>query len=195
MPSLFTKLIHAFSVINCIYIELQGKGKNAEDNNTAKEDISESTSNKSVNSEQPAKSTENKTNEDSVSLSTVRRRLSVDGRDINLDGTEEMFVEDVPDMVPCTSTPVLEESIVNVFAGKSQKGYVPYNPRKVNQDFMLIREDPSTKTLVLGTFDGHGEHGHCISEVFSSFSFSLFISLYVQISIIIQYNMKILLQM
>lgn len=35
----------------------------------------------------------------------------------------------------------------------------------MNQDYMLTREDSATKTLVLGAFDGHGEHGHCISEV------------------------------
>ena len=44
-------------------------------------------------------------------------------------------------------------------------GYVPFNPHKVNQDWMLIREDKVTGTLVLGVFDGHGEHGQCVSEV------------------------------
>ena len=61
---------------------------------------------------------------------------------------------------------IVDDIYVGVFAGKSQKGFVPYNPCKVNQDWLLIKEEPTTGTLVLGTFDGHGEHGHCISEVF-----------------------------
>lgn len=45
------------------------------------------------------------------------------------------------------------------------RSYVPYNTRKVNQDWMLLKEDEASGTLVFGTFDGHGEHGHIISEV------------------------------
>lgn len=90
---------------------------------------------------------------------------------MNLDGTEEEIIENLPDIFPSVESSLTERSIVNVFAGKSQKGYVPYNPRKVNQDYMLTREEPETKTLILGAFDGHGEHGHCISEVTSCFYF------------------------
>ena len=64
-----------------------------------------------------------------------------------------------------------EDVFVGVFAGKSQKGFIPHNPRKVNQDWMLIKEDAATGTLVLGTFDGHGEHGHYISEVVASVAY------------------------
>lgn len=109
--------------------------------------------------------------------------MSVDGQNVNLDGTEEEIIENLPDIIPSAETPLTERSIVNVFAGKSQKGYVPYNPRKVNQDYMLTREEPETKTLILGAFDGHGEHGHCISEV-SAF-FMCLCSLFVRIFIII----------
>lgn len=105
------------------------------------------------------------TNEESIAVSTARRRLSIDGLNVNLDGTEEEVIENIADMIPPSESPIAEEQFVNLFAGKSQKGYVPYNPRKVNQDYMLTREDPETKTLILGAFDGHGEHGHCISEV------------------------------
>lgn len=90
----------------------------------------------------------------------------MDGQNFDLDGTEEVVFEDIVEKIPPPQSPIQEETFVNVFAGKSQKGYVPYNPRKVNQDYMLTKEDASTKTLVLGAFDGHGEHGHCISEVY-----------------------------
>ena len=85
----------------------------------------------------------------------------MDGDEAHLDGIEDISMDtDVPSL----DQPE-EDVFVGVFAGKSQKGYIPYNPRKVNQDWMLIKEDAATGTLVLGTFDGHGEHGHCISEV------------------------------
>ena len=91
----------------------------------------------------------------------------MDGDEAILDGIEELTMDiDVP---PIEQTD--EDVFVGVFAGKSQKGFIPHNPRKVNQDWMLIKEDAATGTLVLGTFDGHGEHGHCISEVVASVAY------------------------
>ena len=94
-----------------------------------------------------------------TNISVARRRLTVDGIEAEIDGME---IEDAPCSPPVSHAN--EDVFVGVFAGKSSKGYVPYNPRKVNQDCMLIKQDVATGTLVLGTFDGHGEHGHCISE-------------------------------
>ena len=83
------------------------------------------------------------------SVSQIRRRLSVDGNHLDIDGVEEMDIEvDNPD-----SSDANDESFMGVYAGVSNKGYVPYNPRKVNQDSLLIREDSITKTLVLGAFE------------------------------------------
>ena len=96
-----------------------------------------------------------------ASISKARRRLSVDGDEAYLDGVGEI---DMDIEAPVNDHPE-DDVFVGIFAGKSQKGYVPYNPHKVNQDWMLIKEDAATGTLVLGPFDGHGEHGHCISEV------------------------------
>ena len=45
------------------------------------------------------------------------------------------------------------------------RSYAPYNPQKVNQDSLLLKEDTETGTLVVGTFDGHGDHGHKVSDV------------------------------
>ena len=107
---------------------------------------------------------------------------------MSLDGIEDIGIVDGYGGTPVQEKESDEAFFIGSFAGKSQKGYVPYNPRKVNQDYMLIREDHETKTLVLGTFDGHGEHGHCISEVgIRMISYS---SLSVQDFIIILYNMK-----
>ena len=84
---------------------------------------------------------------------------------MNLDGIEDIVIDSKMDIIPPSQQYDNKETFVNVFAGKSQKGYVPFNIRKVNQDYMLTKEDAKTKTLILGAFDGHGEHGHCISEV------------------------------
>ena len=96
----------------------------------------------------------------SVAVSTARRRLSVDGNDWIFDGNKNVSSESIKDtIIPKGS------QMFRVYAGKSQKGYIFQNPRKVNQDTLLIHKDEGTKSLILGTFDGHGEHGHCVSGV------------------------------
>lgn len=102
-----------------------------------------------------------------VSVSAVRRRFSLGGDSWDLDGIESVATDSKPpDVIKQAG-----DQLFRLYAGKSQKGYVPYNPRKVNQDYLLMREDEATHTLILGTFDGHGEHGHCVSEVCSWFKF------------------------
>ena len=87
----------------------------------------------------------------------------MDGIASDLDGIDTLGME-----IEHMGNDLQEEAgFMGVFAGRTQKGYVPYNPHKVNQDWMLIKDDVASGTLVLGTFDGHGEHGHCVSEVFS----------------------------
>lgn len=122
-----------------------------------------------IDSNASARNEEHKTqippeNPNPQSVKMVRRRLSVDGNDVSLDGVDTFCLDEVPSPLPDTGANS-PKSCVGVYAGKSQKGYIPYNPRKVNQDYLLMYEDASTGTLLLGTFDGHGEHGHCISEV------------------------------
>ena len=97
---------------------------------------------------------------DPHAISRARRLTIVEDEQIEFDPAElEMDIE------PVTTSTNEEAGFVGVFAGRTQKGYVPYNPHKVNQDWMLIKDDVASGTLVLGTFDGHGEHGHCVSEV------------------------------
>lgn len=54
--------------------------------------------------------------------------------------------------------------IVNSYSGYSKKGYAPYNPKKKNQDALIMLEDPKTRSLFLCVMDGHGEDGDKISQ-------------------------------
>ena len=54
--------------------------------------------------------------------------------------------------------------IVNSYGGYSKKGYAPYNPKKKNQDALIMAEDPKTKSLFLCVMDGHGEDGDKVSQ-------------------------------
>lgn len=96
-------------------------------------------------------------------VSIARRRLTIDGNDCVLDGMQISKTEDIKDTIVAQ-----DNQMFRVYAGKSQQGYIIQNPRKVNQDSLLIHKDKATNSLILGTFDGHGEHGHCVSGVGAS---------------------------
>jgi serine/threonine protein phosphatase PrpC len=55
---------------------------------------------------------------------------------------------------------------VTDYTGVSKKGHAPYNPRKKNQDALIMADDPNTNSLVLCVLDGHGEHGDGVSQIF-----------------------------
>uniref|UniRef100_A0A7R9ZQB1 PPM-type phosphatase domain-containing protein n=1 Tax=Craspedostauros australis TaxID=1486917 RepID=A0A7R9ZQB1_9STRA len=55
---------------------------------------------------------------------------------------------------------------VTEYSGVSKKGYAPYNPRKKNQDALIMADDPHTNSLILCVLDGHGEHGDYVSAWF-----------------------------
>ena len=59
------------------------------------------------------------------------------------------------------------ENVVRIYGGVSKKGYAPYNPRKRNQDSMVMEEHKPTGTLVFAVFDGHGEAGDLVSHYFA----------------------------
>ena len=54
--------------------------------------------------------------------------------------------------------------IVNSYGGYSKKGYAPYNPKKKNQDALIMAEDPKTRSLLLVVLDGHGEDGDKVAQ-------------------------------
>jgi serine/threonine protein phosphatase PrpC len=65
--------------------------------------------------------------------------------------------------------------IVNSYGGYSKKGYAPYNPKKKNQDALVMAEDPKTRSLLFCVMDGHGEDGDKVSQnIKSKFANNLF---------------------
>lgn len=54
--------------------------------------------------------------------------------------------------------------IINSYGGYSKKGYAPYNPKKKNQDALIMAEDPKTRSLLFCVMDGHGEDGDKVSQ-------------------------------
>lgn len=101
-----------------------------------------------------------------VDLKQTRRRLSVmsdntlvEGIDnVNLNGAAETVEE--PEEAPAAAGGF----IVNSYGGYSKKGYAPYNPRKKNQDALVMAEDANTRSLFLCVMDGHGEDGDKVSQ-------------------------------
>lgn len=74
-----------------------------------------------------------------------------------------------------TSTANTGGFIVNSYGGYSKKGYAPYNPKKKNQDALVMAEDPKTRSLLLCVMDGHGEDGDKVSQnIKSKFASYLF---------------------
>lgn len=39
--------------------------------------------------------------------------------------------------------------------------------KKPNQDRVLVHYDKSTKSLIIGVFDGHGRNGHLVAQVWN----------------------------
>jgi len=97
----------------------------------------------------------------------MRRRLTVTGTSETIDGVAKLTVEDdtkaVADHVEYHA---MIRCAVSEYSGVSKKGHAPYNPRKKNQDALIMADDPSTNTLILCVLDGHGEHGDGVSTYF-----------------------------
>lgn len=96
------------------------------------------------------------------SLCGARRRLSVVSDNKLIEGIATLGAVDVED-----TTGRAGDSIVRAFAGVSKKGYAPYNPRKRNQDAIIMEEHKPTGTFIFGVCDGHGEAGDLVSHYFS----------------------------
>ena len=91
----------------------------------------------------------------------MRRRLTVTGASSNIDGgTKE---DPSGEMTKSSGGKDVKASVITEFHGISKKGHAPYNPRKKNQDSMIMREEPSTNSMIFCTLDGHGEHGDHVS--------------------------------
>mmetsp|Transcript_12730 Transcript_12730/g.20716 ORF Transcript_12730/g.20716 Transcript_12730/m.20716 type:complete len:381 (-) Transcript_12730:43-1185(-) len=64
---------------------------------------------------------------------------------------------------PISSRPIFS---VTSYAGQSMAGSDESCAMKTNQDSLVMLEDSRTRTLVLACLDGHGTHGHVISQFF-----------------------------
>jgi len=99
-------------------------------------------------------------------LAKIRRRLTVTGASNNIDGgISKLSVNDAP------NPNILHSKVqcaVNEYSGISHKGHAPYNPRKKNQDALIMTDDAETNTLVLCVLDGHGEHGDSVAISFQN---------------------------
>ena len=67
---------------------------------------------------------------------------------------------------PVVAATATVQCAVTEYSGVSKKGHAPYNPRKKNQDAIIMANDPQTNSLVLCVLDGHGEHGDGVSQTF-----------------------------
>lgn len=94
----------------------------------------------------------------------MRRRLTVTGTSETIDGVAKLSVAD--DDNSKVEYHAMVRCAVSEYSGVSKKGHAPYNPRKKNQDALIMADDPSTNTLILCVLDGHGEHGDGVSAHF-----------------------------
>ncbi|KAF0720209.1 Aste57867_478 [Aphanomyces stellatus] len=92
-------------------------------------------------------------------IQMARRRLSVVSDNKLVEGLAAVTTGDAEGVQDGTST-------IGCYAGVSKKGYAPYNPRKKNQDSMVMQFHAASKSLLLGVFDGHGEAGDGVSQYF-----------------------------
>ncbi len=102
----------------------------------------------------------------------IRRRLTVTGASDTIDGVRRLSVseqqkqsqlQEQNDQVHASNT---VRCAVHKYAGMSKKGHAPYNPRKENQDALIMTDHAATNTLILCTLDGHGEHGDAVAGAF-----------------------------
>ena len=109
----------------------------------------------------------------------MRRRLTVtgsSGSSTNIDGRSDSkdFDAEEADANSARGKKKKQPQPVNSalrcavtdYSGVSKKGHAPYNPRKKNQDALIMVDDANTNSLVLCVLDGHGEHGDGVSQSF-----------------------------
>jgi serine/threonine protein phosphatase PrpC len=110
----------------------------------------------------------------------MRRRLTVTGssgssenidgrsesRDYDAEEAEALAAKDYKKSLQKKHHETIVRCAVTEYSGVSKKGHAPYNPRKKNQDALIMADDPQTNSLILCVLDGHGEHGDGVSQTF-----------------------------
>eukprot|EP00178_Gracilaria_changii_P011928 TRINITY_DN33636_c0_g1_i1.p1 TRINITY_DN33636_c0_g1~~TRINITY_DN33636_c0_g1_i1.p1 ORF type:complete len:104 (-),score=24.60 TRINITY_DN33636_c0_g1_i1:30-341(-) len=91
-------------------------------------------------------------------LKQTRRRLSVMSDNKLIEGMDSVNLDEKAEAEAAAQAQSSSGGfIVNSYGGYSKKGYAPYNPKKKNQDALIMAEDPKTRSLLLVVLDGHGE--------------------------------------
>lgn len=93
-------------------------------------------------------------------IRAARRRLSVVSDNKLIEGISSIGQKGEAE----AKTEETATHIIRTYWGASKKGYAPYNPRKRNQDSILMREHKPTGTMLLCVLDGHGEAGDLVSH-------------------------------
>ena len=122
------------------------------------------------------------TNTSTESLAHVRRRLSVMSDNTLVEGMSKQVLDSPTEAAAVGSSSTSlgsstspQSLIITDFAGVSKKGYAPYNPRKKNQDALIMESHAPTNSVLLAVFDGHGEAGDAVSTYFKKhFASNLF---------------------
>jgi len=93
-------------------------------------------------------------------ISYQRRRLTVVSDSKFADGFSKKLsiLDDDPD------EHTISRNSIKKYAGVCKKGYAPYNPRKQNQDSIIMEQDAKTNCLLFAALDGHGELGDHVSQ-------------------------------
>ena len=98
-------------------------------------------------------------------LQQTRRRLSVVSDNKLVEGLSGLSQKEAEG--DSSSTSLVCPALTGWY-GISKKGYAPYNPRKKNQDILIMEQHAETKTVLLCVFDGHGEAGDGVSQFFKA---------------------------
>lgn len=101
----------------------------------------------------------------SEDLKQTRRRLSVVSDNKLIEGLSGLATDDDAGTNQASG---LVCGAITSWSGVSKKGYAPYNPRKKNQDILIMEEDKETNSILLAVFDGHGEAGDGVSQFFKA---------------------------
>lgn len=102
-----------------------------------------------------------------ASFMKLRRRLTVTGATETIDGVSKLSVSDEGKLHKHNQHRRTSlKCAVTEYCGVTKKGHAPYNPRKKNQDALIMLDDPTTNSLILCVLDGHGEHGDAVSGHF-----------------------------
>lgn len=105
---------------------------------------------------------------DPKDLKQARRRLSVMSDNKLIEGMDGVNLDTATEAAPESGGSSSGGFIVNSYGGYSKKGYAPYNPKKKNQDALVMAEDPKTRSLLLAVLDGHGEDGDKVAQFIKS---------------------------